>query len=46
MVLDLGENEGRGNDEGDAEQDPVADELEAVGQVAGVEVVDGGGADG
>lgn len=46
VVLDLGEDEGGSDDEGDAEQGPVADELGAVGEVAGVEVVDDGGSDG
>lgn len=46
MVLDLHEDERGGDDEGDAEEHPVGDELLLVGQVAGVEVVDDGGTDG
>jgi hypothetical protein len=46
VVLDPGQNERGGDHEGGGEEDPVADELLLVGEVAGVEVVDHGGTDG
>jgi hypothetical protein len=46
VVLDPSQNERGGDHEGGREEDPVADELLLVGEVAGVEVVDHGGTDG
>ena len=46
VVLDLHEDDGEREDEGSTEQGEVADVLGAVGQLAGIEVVDDGGTDG